>query len=84
MTLSLDIIAQVGITVFGVGSVFLLARKNKWGTVLGLLSQPFWFATAIINDQWGIMILNVVYSATWIYGVYNWFFSDKAGAVVKE
>ncbi len=84
MTLSLDIIAQIGITVFGIGSVVFLARKNKWGTVLGLLSQPFWFATAIMNDQWGIMVLNVIYSATWIYGVYNWFFSDKTVETVKE
>jgi len=69
-----DIIAQFGIAVFGVTAIILVARKNKWGFVVGLFSQPFWFATALINKQWGVMALNVVFLLTWVYGIYEWFY----------
>jgi nicotinamide riboside transporter PnuC len=37
----LDVIAQIGITILGVTTILLVAKKNKWGFVFGLLSQPF-------------------------------------------
>ncbi len=43
-----DIIAQVGIVIFGAIAIILVAKKNKWGFVVGLLSQPFWFITSFI------------------------------------
>lgn len=73
----IDTISQIGIFIFGILSVFLIARKNKWGVICGLLSQPFWMATSIMHQQWGISLINVVYSATWIYAVYSWFKKDK-------
>ncbi len=74
----LDIISQIGITVFGVAAVFMVAKKNKWGFVLGLASQPFWIMTSIINKQWGVLILSIVYVFSWALGVYEWFFKDKS------
>jgi len=71
---ALDSIAQIGIAVFGLIAIFLVSRKNKWGFVFGMISVPFWFATSLINKQWGIVLLNVAYTATWIYGFYFWFF----------
>lgn len=76
MTEVLDNVSQVGIALFGVTSIFLIARKNKWGFVIGLISQPFWYITTYINKQWGIFFLNFVYTGTWIFGVYNWFFKN--------
>ncbi|MBU4367997.1 nicotinamide mononucleotide transporter family protein [Patescibacteria group bacterium] len=70
---TLEIIAQVGIAFFGLSAIILVARKNKWGFVLGLISVPFWFITSIINGQWGIILLNTAYTASWIYGIYYWF-----------
>lgn len=75
-----DIIAQIGITIFGILAIFLVARKNKWGFVFGLISQPFWFITAIVNEQWGVFALSIVYLANWIYGMYKWFQDDKKSA----
>jgi nicotinamide riboside transporter PnuC len=72
-----DTISQIAIFVLGIGSIVLIARKNKWGFVLGLLVQPFWFITSYINKQWGIFFLNFAYTATWIYGIYQWFYKDK-------
>ncbi len=75
--LTLDLISQIGIIGFGLSAAFLVARKNKWGFVLGLASEPFWFATSIINKQWGVVALSIVYTITWTYGAYNWFIADK-------
>lgn len=72
-----DVIAQFGIAIFGVTAIILVARKNKWGFVLGLASEPFWILTAYENKQWGIQLLNVIYVFTWSYGVYKWFSKDK-------
>jgi nicotinamide riboside transporter PnuC len=70
---SLDALAQFGILVFGLSAMFLVARKNKWGFVLGLLTQPFWFTTAFLNEQWGVFLNSIVYTGIWVYGIYNWF-----------
>lgn len=75
--LSLDVIAQIGITLFGITAIILVAKKNKWGFVFGLLSQPFWFITSFINKQWGVFFLSIIYFFTWLFGIYEWFFKDK-------
>jgi nicotinamide riboside transporter PnuC len=72
-----EIINQIGLTVFGLAAIILVAKKNKWGFVLGLLSQPFWLMTSCLNGQWGVFILSIVYTGTWIYGIYEWFYKDK-------
>jgi len=72
-----DTIAQVGIATLGIAAIILVARKNKWGFALGLASQPFWFITAYLNKQWGVFLVSVVYTCSWAYGVYKWFYADK-------
>lgn len=75
--MDIDLIAQIGITIFGVIAILLVARKNKWGFVFGLASQPFWFITAVVNKQWGIFFLNIIYLFSWAYGIYEWFFKKE-------
>jgi 8-oxo-dGTP diphosphatase len=72
-----DFIMQCGLFTLGAVAIFLIARKNKWGFVVGLLSQPFWFATSIINHQWGIFVLNFFYTVSFAYGIYQWFFKKN-------
>ena len=72
-----DTISQIGITIFGVSAIILVAKKNKWGFVFGLLSEPFWFFTSFLNAQWGIFLLTVIYTGTWIFGIYEWFFKNN-------
>lgn len=72
-----DIIANIGIFVFGVTAIVLVARKNKWGFVFGLLSQPFWYITAFLNEQWGVILVSTVYTGSWAYGIYEWFWKNK-------
>lgn len=75
--ISIDLIAQIGLIVFGVSAIILVARKNRWGFVLGLISQPFWIITSLINKQWGVLLLSVVYVGSWGYGVYEWFYKKN-------
>jgi nicotinamide riboside transporter PnuC len=68
-----DLFAQVGISMFGIVAIILVSRKNKWGFVFGLLSQPFWFITSYINHQWGVFIVSIIYLISWGYGIHKWF-----------
>ncbi|MFA6190002.1 MAG: nicotinamide mononucleotide transporter [Candidatus Staskawiczbacteria bacterium] len=74
---SLDIIANIGVAILGITAIILVAKKNKWGWVIGLSSQPFWLITSYINEQWGVFILTIVYIFTWSFGIYEWFSKDK-------
>ena len=77
MEINLDMIAQFGITVFGLSSMFLIAHKNKWGFVVGLISQPFYLYSSWTHQQWGIFFNGLIYTANWIYGIYNWFIKEE-------
>jgi len=74
---TLDIIAQIGVNIFGLAAMFLIARKNKWGFVVGLASQPFWITSFVINRQWGLVCIAVLFTINWIYGIYEWFFKKE-------
>jgi len=71
-----DLFIQSGITLFGLTSMFLVSRKNKWGFVIGLISQPFYFISSYKTKQWGIFITTFFYTISWIYGIYNWFIKN--------
>lgn len=77
MQITWDIIAQIGLTTLSVSAIFLIARKNKWGFVIGLLSQPFWFITSLANEQWGVFITSIIFTFNWIFGIYMWFFKKN-------
>jgi hypothetical protein len=74
-------ITQIGIVFFGPLAIFLVSCKEektrRWGYVCGCLSQPFWFWTAIINEQWGILILSFFYAFSWMRGVWNFWIKPK-------
>lgn len=72
-----DLISQVAIVILGTSSIILLAKKNKWGFVLGLAAQPFWYITAFVNQQWGVFLVSFVYTASWLFGIYEWFFKKE-------
>lgn len=70
---TLDLVAQFAIPLFGIAAIFLVARKNKWGFILGLAVQPFWFITSYQNEQWGVFVSSIAYTVSWGFGIYNWF-----------
>lgn len=73
---------EIGIMFFGALAIYLVGKKNskyqKWGYVLGLMGQPFWFWVTIENEQWGILIMTIFYTYSWVNGIYNhWFKKEK-------
>lgn len=72
-----DAISQVAIALFGITAIILIAKKNKWGFVFGLISQPFWYITASIHGQWGVVFISMAYTCSWIFGVYQWFYRER-------
>jgi nicotinamide riboside transporter PnuC len=66
----LEWISQIAIFT-GSLSVLALGNGNRWGFVLGLAIQPFWYYTAIRHRQWGLVAASIVYTAGWILGVWK-------------
>ena len=70
----LGVISQIGVMVFGASAIWFVGRKEewrRWGYILGLLGQPFWYYTTITNEQWGIFLMTIFYTYSWCQGVYN-------------
>ncbi|WP_027064581.1 hypothetical protein [Maribacter sp. Hel_I_7] len=68
-------IAQIGIMIFGASAIWFVGRKEswkRWGYILGLLGQPFWIYSSVVNEQWGILIMTLFYTYSWSQGIYNY------------
>lgn len=75
-------IDQIAIAVLGVSAAFMSQSPNvqarRWAPMLGLSSQPFWFYSSFVAEQWGIFALCFFYTAAWIRGVRTyWLTGDK-------
>ncbi len=72
-------LSQAGIVIFGASAVYLVGRTDKWkrwGYVLGLCAQPFWFYTTWQAEQWGIFAISIWYAYSWANGIYNYWIKD--------
>lgn len=75
----MNLISQIMIFVLGVPALVLLGRPEKWsrwGFILGLAAQPFWYYQTIVGEQYGILALNIVYTFAWCQGIYYKFYRD--------
>lgn len=82
-----NLISQIAITLFGCSAIWFVGRKEqwrKWGYLLGLLSQPFWFYTVITHKQWGLFTLCCWYAYSWGQGVWNYIIHSKAANSAEE
>lgn len=72
--MSLGAWIQAGIFCFGMTAILLVndprPKVRRWGSVCGLIAQPFWYATSIMNDQWGIVLSSFFYTYSWSRGFY--------------
>lgn len=70
----MNIFSQLCIFVFGMGGIWLAndprPRVRRFGCISGLIAQPFWYYTAYVHQQWGIMAASVFYSYSWARGFY--------------
>jgi hypothetical protein len=70
-------IDQLAIGLFGVTAVFLSQSpyflRRRWACIFGLCSQPFWFYATWQAEQWGIFVLSILYTVSWLRGIWhNW------------
>ncbi len=70
--MTLDAAAQVWITLFGLAALFFVSRKSVIGPICGLVSQPAWFITSFVNQQWGVFLLSFAYFALWAWTLIRW------------
>ncbi len=73
-------IPQIFIGLFGATAVWLVGRREhwrRWGYILGLMSQPFWYWTTIEHRQWGIAVLSLWYTYSWAQGVWNYWIRPR-------
>lgn len=81
MSYELYILCEVMIFVLGSAAVFLLNTNSRWskyGAILGLLSEPFWFLSAYMSQSWGIFAVSFIYTLSYCVGVYRfWFCKTK-------
>ena len=67
---------QAGIFILGVLAIILVGLEptnpfQRYGFVLGLLSQPCWIYFAIRTKAYGILCLSLIYTVSWINGINN-------------
>lgn len=68
-------LAQVAIFILGSSAIYLVGttgRFKKWGYLVGLVSQPFWFYTAWTTEAWGIFFMCFIYTYSWANGCRNY------------
>jgi hypothetical protein len=47
--------SQIALFIFGASAIYLVGRTDKlrkWGFIVGLCGQPFWFYTQIQDENW--------------------------------
>lgn len=79
---------QLFIAVTELIAIWLLQDKReshrKFAPIFGLLSQPFWFYASYIADQWGAFILCFFFTAAWIKGLKDYWFTKREQALTGE
>ena len=71
---------QIILLILSASSIWLITRKEKWsryGFIIGLSAQPFWFYSSFVTKQWGIFILSIFYTYSWCQGIYNNFYNEN-------
>lgn len=64
---------QTCILILSALAIYLTQQSNSelsaYAPILGLLSQPFWFYETYHKKQWGMFILSIFITYSWILGV---------------
>lgn len=71
---------QIFIFIFGASGIWFVSRIEhwkRWGYILGMCGQPFWFYSAWNNEQWGIFLLSCFYTYSWGQGIWNYWIKNK-------
>lgn len=67
----MDFFIQTMIVILSSSAIILVSLKNRWGFILGLASQPFWLVSTINDKQYGMVLVTVIYTFSWSFGIYK-------------
>lgn len=73
-------ISQIAIMIFGASAIWFVGRKEewkRWGYILGILGQPFWFYSSFQSEQWGIFAMCFIYTYSWGQGILNYWIRPR-------
>lgn len=66
---------QLLIAVVGGIAIFLTQQRDdrltKFACIFGLASQPLFLYETYIAEQWGMFLLAIMYTASFLFGVFN-------------
>jgi len=73
----LETLGQWAVFVLGGAAIWLVSedgssRRQRWGWLIGLLSQPLWLWLTWESGQWGLFCLSLWYTLAWGKGVKRW------------
>jgi hypothetical protein len=57
--------------------LWLMGNKSKWGPVLGITNQFFWFYYIIVTKQWGLFLGAIAFLIINTRNTILWFKQDK-------
>lgn len=69
----IDAVAQALVPVVTVVSMWLLARRNRCGCVVGLVAQPLWATIYIVHGQRGPLVTVLLVTGSLLVGTYEAF-----------
>ena len=73
---------QVALCVFSLLAVFFANCHSykwcRWGSICGLIAQPFWMVTTFEAAQWGIFITTVAYTCIWLSSFHHYWIKGYA------
>lgn len=80
---------QFLIAVLTIPALFLVAQRNpnkqRWGFLIGLIGQPFWLWSTFSSDAYGMFVVSVFCTWSWLVGVWNFWWiplrSSREGRV---
>lgn len=69
---------QIGVAFTSLIAVWLTQQGNKglqrYACFFGLAGQPFWFYATYTAEQWGIFMMSIFYTCSWLVGLKrHWF-----------
>lgn len=60
---------SVALTIIGVGGMYIVGNKHRWGFLVNLGGQVLWLTYAVTTQQWGFIPASFLWA--WVY-FRNW------------
>lgn len=76
----METFSQIMLFILSMLTTMLLVRTDnwkRWGYIVALASQPFWFYSSIVAGQFGTFCLSIFNTCFWVIGINNYWIKAK-------